>query len=218
MVYLNLGLCHQIIFLSFFFIFLLQWVWHPKELGVPYKFVHFYRHPFKKIVSGFRYHLEGAEAWTKKVYQYNNTCYYPSNGNVKSTLSSSSSLLSSTSTFSTSSPFPLFSSSSSSSIDKDHDLNSRERIKRSSLLSTNRFDRNHTHLSSRKDKHSIHHTIRLNYTVPASTYIFNEKEKGSEGITYTTSHPSDSSLGSSSRPVTVDKKTISRGAVVEYCR
>lgn len=32
----------------------LQWIWHPNELGVPYKFVHFYRHPFKKIVSGFR--------------------------------------------------------------------------------------------------------------------------------------------------------------------
>lgn len=35
----------------------LQWVWHPKELGVPYKFVHFYRHPFKKIVSGFRWDI-----------------------------------------------------------------------------------------------------------------------------------------------------------------
>lgn len=31
-----------------------QWVWFPEELGVPYRFVHFYRHPFKKIVSGYR--------------------------------------------------------------------------------------------------------------------------------------------------------------------
>jgi hypothetical protein len=32
----------------------IQWVWHPSELNVPYKFLHFYRHPFKKIVSGYR--------------------------------------------------------------------------------------------------------------------------------------------------------------------
>lgn len=41
--------------LSEYFYFVLQWIWHPNELGVPYKFVHFYRHPFKKIVSGFRW-------------------------------------------------------------------------------------------------------------------------------------------------------------------
>lgn len=44
-----------------------QWIWFPEELGVPYKFVHFYRHPFRKIVSGFRYHRDGAEPWTKSL-------------------------------------------------------------------------------------------------------------------------------------------------------
>jgi hypothetical protein len=27
----------------------------PEELGVPYIFFHFYRHPLKKIISGYRY-------------------------------------------------------------------------------------------------------------------------------------------------------------------
>ena len=31
-----------------------QWVWLPEELGVPYKFIHLFRHPYKKIISGFR--------------------------------------------------------------------------------------------------------------------------------------------------------------------
>ena len=84
-------------------------------------------------------------------------------------------------------------------------------------MSTNGLDRNHIHLSSRKDKHSVHHKTQLNYTVHASSYILNEKE--SRGRTSTTL-PSDSSLGSTSgsKSKSIDNKSISRGAVVDYCR
>ena len=51
-----------------------QWIWHPRELGVPYKFIHFYRHPLKKIISGYRYHRDGAEVWTTKQKQYGDIC------------------------------------------------------------------------------------------------------------------------------------------------
>ena len=51
-----------------------QWIWHPRELGVPYKFIHFYRHPFKKIISGYRYHRDGAEVWTTKQKRYGDIC------------------------------------------------------------------------------------------------------------------------------------------------
>ena len=51
-----------------------QWIWHPREFGVPYKFIHFYRHPFKKIISGYRYHRDGAEAWTTKRNRFLEAC------------------------------------------------------------------------------------------------------------------------------------------------
>ena len=46
-----------------------QWIWMPSELNIKnnnYKFVHFYRGPLAKIISGFRYHGDGVEGWTQK--------------------------------------------------------------------------------------------------------------------------------------------------------
>lgn len=53
-----------------------QWIWYPKEIAGsrPYKFVHFYRHPAKKVVSGYRYHRDGAEAWTRGYRPYAQVC------------------------------------------------------------------------------------------------------------------------------------------------
>mmetsp|Transcript_3480 Transcript_3480/g.5430 ORF Transcript_3480/g.5430 Transcript_3480/m.5430 type:complete len:471 (+) Transcript_3480:84-1496(+) len=51
-----------------------QWIWLPEELGVPYKFFHFYRHPYKKIISGYRYHKEGSESWCTKPLFYKKAC------------------------------------------------------------------------------------------------------------------------------------------------
>ena len=54
-----------------------QWVWRPTEVlgsSRPYRFVHFYRHPLRKIISGYRYHRDGAEAWTTKPKRFANTC------------------------------------------------------------------------------------------------------------------------------------------------
>jgi hypothetical protein len=51
-----------------------QWIWYPEELGVPYKFVHFYRRPSKKIVSGVSYHASGVEGWTKTPQSYSRIC------------------------------------------------------------------------------------------------------------------------------------------------
>lgn len=53
-----------------------QWIWYPKEIASsrPYKFVHFYRHPVKKVVSGYRYHRDGAEAWTSALKPYSQVC------------------------------------------------------------------------------------------------------------------------------------------------
>lgn len=53
-----------------------QWIWLPEELGIPYKFIHLYRHPYKKIISGYRYHMEGAEPWCKQVLYYNRSCEF----------------------------------------------------------------------------------------------------------------------------------------------
>lgn len=54
-----------------------QWIWHPFELNLTnYRFIHFYRHPFKKIVSGYRYHLSGAEMWTKRALKFQRLCQY----------------------------------------------------------------------------------------------------------------------------------------------
>lgn len=51
-----------------------QWVWNPEELGVPYKFVHFYRKPLKKVISGYRYHMDGVEPWTTRPLHYDLLC------------------------------------------------------------------------------------------------------------------------------------------------
>jgi hypothetical protein len=55
-----------------------QWIWNPRAIGLSsYRFVHFYRHPFKKIISGYRYHADGTEEWTKKPLSYNKLCSNP---------------------------------------------------------------------------------------------------------------------------------------------
>lgn len=52
-----------------------QWIWHPKELNITnYRFIHFYRHPFRKVISGFNYHYDGTEEWTKKSLKYSHIC------------------------------------------------------------------------------------------------------------------------------------------------
>lgn len=53
-----------------------QWIWYPEEIArdKAYRFVHFYRHPVRKIVSGYRYHREGAEAWTSVPKPYADVC------------------------------------------------------------------------------------------------------------------------------------------------
>ena len=54
-----------------------QWVWRPAEVlgaGRPYRFVHFYRHPLRKVISGYRYHRDGAEVWTTKPKRFADTC------------------------------------------------------------------------------------------------------------------------------------------------
>jgi len=53
-----------------------QFIWNPRELGIKhYRFVHFYRKPYRKIISGFRYHRDGAEAWClKPTINYTKAC------------------------------------------------------------------------------------------------------------------------------------------------
>jgi len=54
-----------------------QWIWNPAELlgpHVKYKFVHFYRNPVDKIISGYHYHRFGVEPWTKKVLHFTGLC------------------------------------------------------------------------------------------------------------------------------------------------
>ena len=52
-----------------------QWIWHPQEFAIPnYKFIHFFRDPFEKIVSGYIYHRLGSELWTKKKFLYHKPC------------------------------------------------------------------------------------------------------------------------------------------------
>lgn len=52
-----------------------QWIWYPEEVGIKhYRFVHLFRKPYKKIVSGYRYHRDGAEAWCKKELYYTKAC------------------------------------------------------------------------------------------------------------------------------------------------
>ena len=51
-----------------------QWIWHPAELGQDYRFIHFYRDPYNKIISGWHYHEQSSEVWTDKHLPYNDTC------------------------------------------------------------------------------------------------------------------------------------------------
>ena len=53
-----------------------QWIWYPEEIAgdKDYIFVHFFRHPVRKIVSGYRYHREGAETWTTSPKPYTDVC------------------------------------------------------------------------------------------------------------------------------------------------
>jgi len=55
-----------------------QWIWNPNDLDIQnYRFIHFYRHPFKKVISGYRYHADGTEEWTKKPLTYQHLCSSP---------------------------------------------------------------------------------------------------------------------------------------------
>jgi hypothetical protein len=55
-----------------------QWIWNPNALDIAnYRFVHFYRHPFKKVISGYRYHADGTEEWTQKPLTYHKICDSP---------------------------------------------------------------------------------------------------------------------------------------------
>lgn len=52
-----------------------QWIWHPHELNITnYKFIHFYRNPLRKVVSGYSYHYDGTEQWTQKPLEYEKIC------------------------------------------------------------------------------------------------------------------------------------------------
>jgi hypothetical protein len=42
-----------------------------------YRFIHFYRDPMHKLLSGYRYHQEGIEPWTLKSKTYARLCDYP---------------------------------------------------------------------------------------------------------------------------------------------
>lgn len=55
-----------------------QWIWNPNTLDLAnYRFIHFYRHPFKKVISGYRYHADGTEEWTQKALTYEHLCTSP---------------------------------------------------------------------------------------------------------------------------------------------
>lgn len=55
-----------------------QWIWNPNALDIAnYRFVHFYRHPYKKVISGYRYHADGTEEWTQKPLTYHELCASP---------------------------------------------------------------------------------------------------------------------------------------------
>lgn len=58
-----------------------QWIWNPNEFGIKnYRFIHFYRKPYKKIISGYRYHKDGAEDWClKSTINYTKSCDFSSN-------------------------------------------------------------------------------------------------------------------------------------------
>lgn len=73
-----------------------QWIWYPNALGIrDYRFIHFYRDPFRKIISGYRYHADGIEEWTKKPLSFDRICSSPllQSNSSDSPLSNSSALL-----------------------------------------------------------------------------------------------------------------------------
>lgn len=41
-----------------------------------YRFVHFYRDPLKKVLSGYRYHREGVESWTQNNHAHHRACQF----------------------------------------------------------------------------------------------------------------------------------------------
>lgn len=54
-----------------------QWIWRPQEvLGehVSYRFVHFYRDPVQKVISGYLFHKDGNEAWTRRQGRFGDIC------------------------------------------------------------------------------------------------------------------------------------------------
>mmetsp|Transcript_32390 Transcript_32390/g.41506 ORF Transcript_32390/g.41506 Transcript_32390/m.41506 type:complete len:426 (-) Transcript_32390:8-1285(-) len=51
-----------------------SWQWFPEELADNYRFVHFYRDIPKKVISGYRYHAEGVENWSKRPSPWYKTC------------------------------------------------------------------------------------------------------------------------------------------------
>jgi hypothetical protein len=52
-----------------------QWIWYPENFNrTSYKFVHFYRHPYRKIISGYLYHQKGIEGWTQSSLNYSRVC------------------------------------------------------------------------------------------------------------------------------------------------
>jgi len=51
-----------------------SWQWFPEELADDYRFIHFYRKIPRKIISGYRYHSDGAEKWTTQKFPWYRTC------------------------------------------------------------------------------------------------------------------------------------------------
>jgi len=54
-----------------------HWIWGPKfDKMSNYRFIHFYRDPYKKIISGYRYHYDGIEEWSKKILPFEKACAF----------------------------------------------------------------------------------------------------------------------------------------------
>lgn len=48
-----------------------HWLWSPRQMDVAsYKFIHFFRDPYAKITSGYRYHKDGIEMWSRMFTDY----------------------------------------------------------------------------------------------------------------------------------------------------
>mmetsp|Transcript_30059 Transcript_30059/g.87545 ORF Transcript_30059/g.87545 Transcript_30059/m.87545 type:complete len:492 (+) Transcript_30059:1172-2647(+) len=59
----------------------LQWAWMPQAVAPPargFRFIHFYRNPFAKLISGYNYHRSGSEPWTERyVFEQSEWCRAP---------------------------------------------------------------------------------------------------------------------------------------------